>query len=91
MDNSRVVKVYPNPVNEVLHVEVAPSLKPWLTKEAIIVEIINSLGQVVCRNHIIPQNGRFHKEIDLGGVANGVYIIKVSGEGVRYIQRFVKE
>lgn len=79
------ISSYPNPVADILHVE----LKDELTQKDTEVRIINQVGQVVGKQ-ILP-SGTTHAEFDLSSLAQGIYSIVVSCHDVVLVQKVVKQ
>lgn len=75
--------LYPNPNNGkfVLKGEA-------LTGEVFKLEIINAMGQMVYKDGITMYNGKLYKEIDMPVVPAGLYMLRLSGDGVTYTTRF---
>jgi hypothetical protein len=69
----RGIKIYPNPVNDVLFIE---------NTEEKNVEIINSLGQVVLTFQKLKTFGK----LDVSDLQNGFYFVKMGIEMVRFIK-----
>ena len=72
------VKVYPNPTKDVFNVEGVGIRR---------IEVFNALGQIVASELTETENHR----IDLGGVATGVYLLRIVTENGVTTQRIVKE
>lgn len=70
----RGVKIYPNPVSDVLTIENA---------EGQAIEIINVLGQVVQTFQKLPTFGK----LIITDLPNGVYFLKTANETVRFVKR----
>ena len=74
--NSFKVEVFPNPSNDVVKIEGVIAAE---------VQVYNALGQVV-------KTVRGTNEIDLGGLAEGVYLLRIfDQEGNSYLEKIVKE
>jgi len=83
------LKLYPNPNKGKFVVEAPPFLPQG---EVMLLQVINTLGQVVYHNNITPVNGVVRKEIDLQNMASGVYLLRVnSGDGKSASLRFTVE
>lgn len=79
------LKIYPNPANDVLNVEINLSTSSGSSSVAKL-EIINSLGQVVYQSAITNQ----HSSINIKQLSNGFYQLKLSeGESQKLI-KFIK-
>ncbi|MGW8314989.1 MAG: T9SS type A sorting domain-containing protein, partial [Bacteroidales bacterium] len=76
----RELRIYPNPSNDqiILHLNNAGKYE---------IKLISVSGQVVLSD-IFSGNQR---QIDLSGVAKGIYFIKVSSENFIAVQKFVKQ
>ncbi|MBW7912112.1 MAG: T9SS type A sorting domain-containing protein [Taibaiella sp.] len=83
MNNLNGLVLYPNPNNGkfVLKGEA-------LTSYVLKIEIINAMGQVVYRDEIKVNDGKLYKEIDMPVVPAGLYMLRLSGDGVTYTTRF---
>jgi len=77
-----IVKVYPNPVNDVLNISVLGEVNADAS-----LQITDANGKVVMTKAIInnPQ------AIDISKLAKGVYLIKVNNNGKEITSKFVKE
>lgn len=74
------LKVYPNPVKDILKLEA----------QAVIdrVEIYNLAGQKV---KSITGTGRLEENIDVSGLASGIYSVKIHSAGAEAVQKIMKE
>jgi hypothetical protein len=79
------ISSYPNPVADILHVE----LKDELLQRDTEVRIINHVGQVVGKQ-ILP-SGTTHAEFDLSSLAQGIYSIVVLCSDVVLVQKVIKQ
>ncbi len=77
-----IVKVYPNPVSNVLNVSVLGALSPKAS-----LQITDAGGKVVITKNII----RNPQAIDISKLAKGVYLIKVNNDGKEITSKFIKE
>lgn len=75
------IKVYPNPVSDILLVELNRTLDE---KEIVITD---ALGQVVLRNTVNSSSN----SIDVSGLVNGLYGISVQTENLSLQGRFIKD
>lgn len=74
--NSVVVKLYPNPTTEVLHIEA---------------EGINRVDVIDMAGHTVLVNNQVNGTINVSTLANGIYMIRTTtNEGVN-IQKFIKK
>lgn len=76
------VTLYPNPTNSILNVVVGSSDLP----ENIV--IYNMLGQIVRNQNV---NNTTDLSLDVNSFANGVYLIKIEGQGQSKTMRFIKQ
>lgn len=74
------IRVYPNPTNEFLHI-IAPDTIP-ITK----IEVYNSLGQIV---KVFEINEKIYTTINLYGLENSYYSLKISTIGETYIKKII--
>ena len=65
--NSNTIKVYPNPVNDILFIRISENTN-------IYIELINILGETINKDYIIDGN---EIEIDMSSYPDGAYFIKV--------------
>lgn len=81
--NSNGVKIYPNPSNGPFTI----SMNPNVGKVAI--QVVDLTGKEVYSQ----ANAEFNSEksIDLSSLQSGVYVVKITGEGMNYSQKIVKE
>ena len=73
------VKVYPNPANNHITIETS-----GLVETA---SLVNTLGQKVLE--IVPQSERF--EVNISGLSEGVYFLKLSINGNEYVAKLIKK
>ena len=77
--NANAFAIYPNPVDNVLHVK-----SNFLSEETTTYRIINMLGQTVAR-------GDRHEEINVRELEEGVYFIELATGDDIILRRFVKQ
>ena len=71
-DENKVMKIYPNPASEMIHIEGI---------EAVEIQVYNALGQVV--KTVLGTN-----EIDLSGLVEGVYLVRImDADGENHVAR----
>lgn len=76
------VSVYPNPVKDLLHVEV-----PSATAETSLLSLYNSFGEVILKDQcVIPDQA-----IDLSRLINGVYFLEIKSASVPKYMKVIKE
>ncbi|HOK37291.1 MAG TPA: PKD domain-containing protein [Bacteroidales bacterium] len=73
------VKVYPNPANNHITIETSGVVET--------VSIVNTLGQKVLE--IDPQSERF--DLNISGLSEGVYFLKLSVNGNEYVSKLIKK
>ncbi len=79
----KLLSVYPNPVREILSLEVGSGFANSH------LEILNSVGQVVPT--IFEQIGLNSFQLNTEGLPSGVYLLKASSDGQVGIVRFIKQ
>jgi hypothetical protein len=67
-------KVYPNPATDFIYINLENPA------EMVTAEIVNLLGEVVARKEFI-EPGELTLKFNLGGLASGLYYVRVSGNG----------
>jgi hypothetical protein len=77
--NNKELKLFPNPVSGVLHIE-----SEQYIESATEIEIINCLGQVVFKTVFI-------KDVDVSNLVSGCYILKIQNNSLFYRSNFIKE
>ena len=79
------LNAYPNPVNEVLQLEWN---SPWYGEVSI--NIVNTTGQIVKSETRSKNMSVLEGNMNLGNLAEGIYIIQVSQNGYSQYQRVIK-
>lgn len=79
---SNGMTVYPNPANSLLNLDFTT-----FNNETVLVEISNTVGQLVLSETISSQ----HTSFNIHYLQAGVYIIKTTGNGKTHAIRFIKE
>jgi hypothetical protein len=80
------LKLYPNPVSEVLHIE----LDEALTSQAGVIRLSDMSGKEILNEALLP--GDLHHSIETGQLVPGTYIINVgTREGVRVAGKIAKK
>jgi Secretion system C-terminal sorting domain len=77
--------IYPNPVDDELRIAVPDS-----TAQSINASMWNSTGQLIARQAVVV-NAQHVASINVGYLATGVYVLKVSNGTSKFISKFVKE
>jgi ligand-binding sensor domain-containing protein len=78
--NARDVKVFPNPVNNYLNVELPVEINSFW------IEVLNMQGNIV-KSRIIANN---HNKIDVSDLLAGVYIVRVQSDKGQFIKKIIK-
>lgn len=82
------VQVYPNPVSDVLHV----SIQSKTNFSDVTLEIYTLFGQKVRSEIFNTHLGEINETIDVGGLADGLYLLSVSENGHRlYSKKIIKK
>lgn len=77
--NISEITIYPNPATDILNI---------ISSEPIsAIEIVNVTGQVVRREDVNAQNAY----INVGGLAKGMYVLKIYGSQIVGLSKFIKE
>lgn len=79
---SGVIKIYPNPTNEMLFIEILDDSDQNQYKY----EIRNLVGELISYNQIISRN----EAIDVSKLPKGSYMIELKGEEGRTVRQFIK-
>jgi|GEM_PF-6640227 len=75
--------LYPNPNNGKFTIKGITQTDATLT-----LNIYNHLGRLVYKGSVTPDKSKFHKEIELGGYASGVYMMQLISSVERRTVRF---
>jgi hypothetical protein len=78
--------VYPNPGPGVFNVDLSGFGTGDLT-----IEVYNTMGQLITRNVTYVPNGEAIVPIDISNVADGMYVIRVAGNGKYHSQQIIKK
>ena len=75
------ISIFPNPTNDILNITSSEEISE--------IEIVNTLGQVVCRTEVNRDNA----VCDVEGLTSGVYVVRIHGTDTASIcqKKFVKE
>jgi len=82
-DDSKEISLYPNPVQDVLHVRVPGNA----TNAACRVSIYDNTGRLLIKNNIFSAVA----EITVSSLSQGLYIVNVFDGERNYSTRFVKD
>lgn len=79
------LKIYPNPTNEILNVDISTSLNVtgMINEKRIEIYVYDVLGNTVIHNSTV----KIYNSIDVASLPKGIYFVKVGGE----VRKFVKE
>ena len=77
---SNSIKVYPNPVQDYLQVELTENLGA-----SAYFKVYNLLGQTVSQGDLT------NERIDVSGLDTGLYLVEINADGKRGIKRFIKQ
>jgi hypothetical protein len=78
---------YPNPAKDLITLRAMSGLNNF---SSCTFEIINSLGQIIKKEDIVFEKGRFEKPIMISNLENGIYIIRCTNGANQSINRFIK-
>ncbi len=81
LDASAEISIYPNPTNNVINVMLNDALKGNAQ-----LEILNPIGEVVISRKATGNNV---EKFNMDKLPQGVYFVRISGEGVKAIKKFV--
>jgi hypothetical protein len=77
------VTALPNPTRGIVKLNLAGK------SQVISYRVVNSTGMTVLENTGIDINGNYTTSIDLSGEANGIYYIRVEGNGTTYFKKII--
>ncbi len=80
-DQSQPVTVYPNPASKNINVSVNT-----ITNEVLKLKFMNALGTVVYAE-TIDNSGKLTRSINVEGLADGIYFLKLEGKKLNYSQK----
>jgi PKD repeat protein len=84
--SSRILRVFPNPANDILQLEV---IHP--AKGAFRLEIHNLLGKLMHRELIRKQDSQLFQSLDIGKLPPGIYTVTVQHEAWKGVAKLVKQ
>lgn len=76
------IKIYPNPAQNILHIDVAKSGRDMHVK------VVNLLGSVVIDHVVLKEQ---QNTINISALNNGIYLAVIETGGTRYYYKFVKQ
>ena len=82
--DDKTLVVYPNPSTGIVHLTINGQEGKKME-----LQVLNVIGSVVYRETITELNDRFTRTLDMSRFANGLYYIKLEGEGVNQISKLV--
>ena len=74
-------KLWPNPTNGLLHVEI-----PEFTESNVVLEVVGLDGKILLQQAVVAKI----TTINLEQLEKGLYILKISQEKNQYIRKFMK-
>lgn len=77
------VTLYPNPNAGTFTIKGSVN-----NQDAVLVEVLNTLGQTIHNEVVRVSNGALDSSIDVSNVPNGVYLMRISADGVSKAVRF---
>ncbi|MDG2431434.1 T9SS-dependent M36 family metallopeptidase [Flavobacterium sp.] len=80
-DNEDVMKVYPNPSNGIVNIQIN---KYFGTVD---VQLIDITGKQIYSAKNVDFNGQ--KSIDLSAITSGIYLLKVTGESLNFVEKII--
>ena len=80
-DNEDVMKVYPNPSSGIINIQIN---KYFGTVD---VQLIDITGRQVYSAKKVDFNGQ--KSIDLSAITSGIYLLKVTGESLNFVEKII--
>lgn len=82
---SRSLQVYPNPTKGFLSIEVKVQDAPKLT-----LQFVDATGRSLKRMEFENLNGELRTDLDLSGLADGVYMLQISTDSMNTTRRIIK-
>lgn len=76
------LNLYPNPANN--HITITADN----VTDDLLLELVNSIGQIVHRRYAAPANRRIAETVETGNMASGIYILRISSNGYQRNTRF---
>lgn len=81
----RSLKLFPNPAKDHVYLSFQSEEKK------VLVELNNSLGQVLLSKNLFSKGGSFEETINTGSLSKGVYFIHILSSGKNYYQQLIVE
>lgn len=82
IDATSNIKIYPNPAQHILHVEVAKAARDMHFK------VVSQLGSIVVEHTALKEQ---QNTIDISMLPTGIYLAIIETDGERYYHKFVKQ
>lgn len=76
------LNLYPNPAKN--HITITADN----VTSNVLLEVVNAMGQIVHRRYVSPVNGHITETIETGGMASGIYTLRISSDGYQRNTRF---
>ena len=80
-----VTRIYPNPADNMLNIEISNTGKQELE-----IEIITVTGQVIYRKEYRNTGEHFTAQFDLSGFADGIYLVKIKQANSVYVGKVIR-
>jgi hypothetical protein len=78
------INIYPNPNSGLFDVRLQS-----IRKQTVNLSVVNSLGKEVFRNDQVIVNGSTSVNVDLQHLSDGVYLLRMNGDGVNIVQKII--
>ena len=85
LNNSLQLDLFPNPAGDQLTIKFISTGNKETTYE-----ILDTFGRIVFKKNVGPVPDNTIEQINLSGIACGLYMLRVSEEGVSSVKKFVK-
>ena len=82
--DDKTLVLYPNPSTGIVHLTINGQ-----EGKKVEIQVLNVIGSVVYRETVTELNDRYTRTLDLSRFANGLYYVKLEGEGVNQISKLV--
>jgi hypothetical protein len=79
-----ITRIYPNPTNDILNIEISNTCKQGLE-----IEIFSITGALIYQKEYKNINAHFSEQIDLSGYTKGIYLVKVMQADAIYVKKVV--
>ena len=79
-----MTKIYPNPTENILNIEI-----DYAGKQGLEIEILTVTGKLIFKKEYRSINADFTEKLDLSGFAKGIYLVKVKQANAVYVGKVV--